>query len=332
MMNSHVILAFLLFLLCTVSVLCLLLAILYPRIEASNPFNRRLELISAPGSAEKLQGNGETARKRSVEETLHEVEERAAAKAKHTKVSLAASLRQAQLNWSKSTYYLVCVISGLAAFLLVLGTTGLGKLPALGFGISGGLLLPRLYVNFRRRRRFKRFTAELADAVDIIVRGVKVGLPLVECFKIVAREAHSPVKEEFKLIVDDQTMGMPLGNATERLLNRVPIPETHFFSIVITTQTRTGGSLSEALGNLSKVLRDRKKMRAKIQALSAESKASALIIGLIPVFVAAALFVTTPAYIALLFTTQTGNIVLAVCAIWMLIGTVVMRQMINFDI
>src|SRR5450759_119466 len=226
------ILAILLFVLCTVSVLCLLLTVLYPQIVASNPFNRRLEFISAPGSAEKLQGNGKTARRHSVEETLHEVEERAAAKAKD-KVSLVASLRQAQLNWSKTTYYLVCVISGLAAFLLVLGTTGLGKLPAVSYGISGGLLLPRLYVNFRRRRRFKRFTAELADAVDIIVRGVKVGLPLVECFKIVAREAHSPVKEEFKLIVEDQTLGMPLGDATDRLPDRVPIPEARFFALVI---------------------------------------------------------------------------------------------------
>ena len=330
-MNSYAILAFF-FLLCTSSVLCLLLAILYPRIAAGYPLNRRLELISTAGGAAKLRGNGETSRKRSVEETLREAEERAAASAKKAKPSLAARLRQAQLNWSKSTYYLVCVISGLATFLVILGTTGVGMLPALAFSISAGLLLPHLYVNFRLRRRFKRFTAELPDAVDIVVRGVKVGLPLVACFKIVATEAHSPVKEEFKLIVEDQTLGMPLGDATDRLPDRVPIAEARFFAIVIAMQSRTGGSLSEALANLSKVLRDRQKMQQKVKALSAESKASAAIIGAIPVFVAAALFVTTPAYIALLFTTHTGNIVLAVCAVWMLIGTMVMRRMINFDI
>lgn len=329
-MNSYA--PFLVFLLCTSSVLCLLLTIFYPRIAGGYPFNRRLELISAAGSAAKLRGDGETTRKRSVEETLREAEERAAASAKKAKPSLAARLRQAQLNWSKSTYYLVCVISGLATFLVILGTTGLGSLPALAFSISAGLLLPHLYVNFRRRRRFKRFTAELPDAVDIVVRGVKVGLPLVACFKIVATEAHSPVKEEFKLIVEDQTLGMPLGDATDRLPDRVPIAEARFFAIVIAMQSRTGGSLSEALANLSKVLRDRQKMRQKVKALSAESKASAAIIGAIPVFVAAALFVTTPAYIALLFTTHTGNIVLAGCAVWMLMGTMVMRRMINFDI
>jgi tight adherence protein B len=331
-MSSHAIISVLFFLLCTGSVLCLLLAILYPRIAAGYPFNRRLELISVAGSAAKLKGNGETSRKRSVEETLREAEERAAASAKKTKPSLAARLRQAQLNWSKGTYYLVCLIGGLAAFLLILGSSGLGRLPALGFSISSGLLLPHLYVNFRRRRRFKRFTAELADAVDIVVRGVKVGLPLVECFKIVATEAHSPVKEEFKLIVEDQTLGLPLGDATDRLPDRVPIAEARFFAIVISMQSRTGGSLSEALGNLSKVLRDRRKMQEKVKALSGESKASAGIIGAIPVFVAAALFVTAPDYVGLLVTTHAGNIVLAVCAVWMLIGTMVMRKMINFDI
>src|SRR5450830_870734 len=141
-MNSHVILAFLLFLLCTSSVLCLLLGILYPRISVSYPFNHRLELISLTGSAAKLKGNGETSRKRTVEETLREAKEHAAASAKKATPSLAARLRQAQLNWGKSTYYLVCVISGLATFLLLLSTTGLGRLPALAFSVSGGLLLP----------------------------------------------------------------------------------------------------------------------------------------------------------------------------------------------
>src|SRR5450830_1213917 len=138
-MNSYAIISVLFFLLCTGSVLCLLLAILYPRIAAGYPFNRRLELISVAGSAAKLKGNGETRRKRSVEETLREAEERAAASAKKTKPSLAARLRQAQLNWSKGTYYLVCLIGGLAAFLLILGSSGLGRLPALGFSISSGL-------------------------------------------------------------------------------------------------------------------------------------------------------------------------------------------------
>ncbi len=313
--------------------LCSLVAIFYPRIERGYPLNRRVELVAATGNAAKVstqRGNGDSIRKRSVEETLQEAEQ-ASAKAKKTKLSLAVRLRQAQLDWSKRKYYVICLVSSAVVFLLVLGI-GLGKLPALGFGISGGLMLPHFYVNFKRRRRFKQFTAKLADAVDIVVRGVKVGLPLVECFKIVANEAQNPVKEEFQQIVEDQQMGMPLTDATEKMPDRVPIPEARFFSIVIAIQSRSGGSLSEALGNLSKVLRERQRMRDKIKALSSESKASAGIIGSLPVGVIAVLSVTSPDYMSLLFTNQTGNIVLAVCAMLMMAGTLVMRRMINFDI
>jgi len=324
--------AFLIFLLTACSAQCLLLAFLYPRLAAGSPLNRRLRLISAAGAAAKLQGIDESSRKRSVEETLREAEEKLRASARSAKPSLSARLRQAKLNWSKSTYYLICVITGLAVFLLTLSATELGTLAALGFGISGGLLLPHWYVSFRRSRRFKRFTAEFANAVDIIVRGVKVGLPLVDCFKIVATEAQNPVKDEFKLMVEDQTLGMPLAEAVERLPDRVPIPEARFFTIVVAIQSRTGGSLAEALANLSKVLRDRQKMQGKIKAFSSESKASASIIGSLPVFVAGALYLTSPQYISLLFTTHTGKLVLVTCAIWMFIGTLVMRKMIRFEV
>jgi tight adherence protein B len=163
------------------------------------------------------------------------------------------------------------------------------------------------------------------------VRGVKVGLPLNECFKIVAREARSPVKEQFQLIVEDQLVGMPLADATERLSERVPISEARFLSIVIAIQSRSGGSLAETLGNLSNVLRDRQKMFDKIKALSSESKASAYIIASLPLFVIGALSVISPSYIALLFTERTGHIVLIACVLTMIAGTLVMRKMINFD-
>jgi tight adherence protein B len=328
---SHTVVAFLVFLLCTAAMLCVLLAIVYPRVQKNYPLNKRVDLMAGTGAAGAAQrGNSDTARKRSVEETLRESAELAAARAKKAKPSLTIRLRQAQLNWSKKTYYAVCFIVAVVASLLVL-FTGLGNLPALGFGVSAGLLLPHFYVNFRRRRHLKRFTANLADAVDIVARGVKVGLPLVECFKIVAREARSPVKEEFQLIIEDQLVGMPLADATERLPDRVPIAEARFFSIVIAIQSRSGGSLAETLGNLSKVLRDRQKMHDRIKALSSESKASAYIIAALPVFVVLALAVVSPDYIALLFTEHTGNIVLGACAALMTTGCLVMRRMINFE-
>ena len=326
---AHAILIFLIFLLCAGAVLCALVAIFYPRVSTNYPLNQRLELI-APTRKDTRNENSDAARKRSIEDTLRQNADLAATKAKQAKLSLSARLRQAQLKWSKKTYYAVCFVVAVVVFVLIL-LTGLGPLPAAGFGIAVGLFLPHWYVNFRRRRYFKRFTANLADAVDIVVRGVKVGLPLAECFKIVAREARSPIKEQFQVIVEDQVVGVPLADATERLTERVPVAEARFFSIVIAIQSRSGGSLAETLGNLSKVLRDRQKMFDKIKALSSESKASAYIIASLPLFVVGALAVVSPSYMVPLFTERTGHIVLAVCALLMIAGTLVMRKMINFD-
>jgi tight adherence protein B len=329
----HAILALPIFILCAAAMLCVLLALWYPRVRKDFPLSQRLELIAETGAAGVTQrANSDKIRKRSVEATVRDATELAAAKAKKkASPSLTVRLRQAQLDWSKTKYYIVCFVIAAFAFLGV-ALTGLGTLPAIGFAVSVGLLLPHFYVNLKRRRRFKKFTANLADAVDVIVRGVKVGLPLAECFKIVAREAHSPVKEEFQVIVEDQLVGMPLADATERLPERVPIPEARFFSIVIAIQSRSGGSLAEALGNLSKVLRDRQQMYGKIKALSSEAKASAGIISALPLVVIAILSVTSPAYIALLFNNHTGHLVLAVSAFLMTMGTLVMRKMINFQI
>ena len=206
-----------------------------------------------------------------------------------------------------------------------------GMLPSAGFGISGGVLLPHFFVNWKRKRRLRQFTNEFANAVDVIVRGVKAGLPLVDCLKVIANEAQEPVAGEFREIVEDQTLGMPLADAVARLPERIPLPEANFFAIVVAIQARSGGSLSEALSNLSKVLRDRKKMAGKIRAMSAEAKSSAGIIGSLPIIVAILVYFTSPDYIALLFTTTSGNIVLAIAGLWMFIGIMVMRKMINFD-
>src|SRR5438046_2530229 len=177
---SHAILVVLIFVLCAAGMLCALLALCYPRVRKDYPLNQRLELIAATGAASAIQrANSDTARKRTVDETMREAAELVAAKAKKkTKPSLTVRLRQAQLDWSKTKYYVVCFVVAAVVCLPVL-LTGLGKLPALGFGITAGLLLPHFYVSLKRRRHFKRFTANLADAVDVIVRGVKVGLPLI---------------------------------------------------------------------------------------------------------------------------------------------------------
>jgi tight adherence protein B len=171
----------------------------------------------------------------------------------------------------------------------------------------------------------------LPDAVDVIIRGVKAGLPLLDSLKLIAAESREPIRSEFRAIIDTQTIGIPLGEACIKLYERIPVAEANFFGIVVYIQQRAGGNLSEALGNLSRVLRDRKKMKAKIKAMSQEAKASAAIIGSLPLVVMSLVYFTSPTYIELLWTAQLGRIMLACSAIWMFIGIMVMRKMINFD-
>jgi tight adherence protein B len=321
----------LIFLLGACSVGMLLLVALHPWLAARSAFHRRIERVAAAGPGLTPQADDGRLRKRSVEQTLREADANFKIKGKkRAKPPLPARLRQAGLGWSPRTYYLVSVAAGIVVFLLA--GIALGELAAAGLGISAGLLLPHWFLGFMRKRRFKRFADEFPNALDVIVRGVKAGLPLVDCLKIVAAEMQEPLKSEFKIVVDDQRLGVPLDEAMQRLPERVPLAEANFFAIVIAIQSRTGGSLSGALGNLSTMLRDRQKMRAKVMALSGEAKASAAIIASMPVAVAAILSVTSPKYIALLFTTHTGKLVLTGCALMMMIGVMIMRKMINFEI
>jgi tight adherence protein B len=180
------------------------------------------------------------------------------------------------------------------------------------------------------KRRQSKFLDEFANAIDVIVRGVKSGLPLNECLAIISRESPSPVKEEFVDIVEQQRVGIPLNECFERMMTRMPLPEVKFFGIVIGIQQQAGGNLSEALSNLSGVLRDRKRLQARVAALSAEAKTSAVVLGSLPPLVATMVYITTPKYIGLLGTTKVGLFLLGCAATWMTFGILVMRKMINF--
>jgi Flp pilus assembly protein TadB len=204
-------------------------------------------------------------------------------------------------------------------------------LGALGLAFAAGLGLPRWTLGYLKTRREKAFLKALPDAVDVIVRGIKAGLPLFESIKVVAADAPEPLRGEFLAIIETQAIGMPLGEACARLYERMPVPEANFFGIVIAIQQKSGGNLSEALGNLSKVLRDRKRMAEKIQAMSMEAKASAGIIGSLPPIVMLLVYLSTPEYISLLWTHPTGQLMLVGCVLWMSLGIFVMKRMINFD-
>lgn len=262
-----------------------------------------------------------------VEDSMKELERRLVEK---QKVSLDGRIAQAGLSWTKQQFLIGSAIVGAVAFIVAF-FGGAALLPAIGFAAAAGLGLPRWVLSFLKKRREAKFINALPDAVDVIVRGIKAGLPLFDSIKVVVADAPEPLRSEFSAIIETQTIGMPLGEACQRLYDRMPLPEANFFGIVIAIQTKSGGNLSEALGNLSKVLRDRRKMAAKIQAMSMEAKASAGIIGSLPPLVMLMVYIMTPDYISLLWTHPTGRLMLAGCVVWMFSGIMVMKKMINFD-
>jgi tight adherence protein B len=300
---------------------------LYPLLSGEKKAEGRRASIakSEPVAARQAQKE-QRSRREQVEGTLKEAEAR---RAKDSKVSLATRLTQAGLNWEPRKFYIFSGILAAVVFGIAMMVGGL--FGALGLAFAAGFGLPRWLLGFLKKRREKAFLRALPDAVDVIVRGIKAGLPLFESLKVVAADSPEPLRSEFASIIETQAIGMPLGEACSRLFDRMPVPEANFFGIVIAIQQKSGGNLSEALGNLSKVLRDRKKMAEKIQAMSMEAKASAGIIGSLPPIVMLLVYFTTPEYIALLWTHPTGQLMLVGCVIWMSMGIMVMKKMINFD-
>jgi len=301
---------------------------IYPMLSGETQAENRRAAVAKPEPTAKRQNDKtQRSRREQVEGSLKELEAR---REKQSKVPLSVRLSQAGLDWSTRKFMVVSAILG-AIFFAGAMFVGGGILGAVGLAFGGGFGLPRWGLSFLKKRREKKFLAALPDAVDVIVRGIKAGLPLFESIKVVAADAPEPLRSEFNAIIETQAIGIPLGEACTRLYDRMPLPEANFFGIVISIQQKSGGNLSEALGNLSKVLRDRKKMAEKIQAMSMEAKASAGIIGSLPPIVMLLVYMSTPGYISLLWTHPTGQLMLVGCVIWMSIGIMVMKKMINFD-
>jgi tight adherence protein B len=291
---------------------------------------KRLAGIAKPqasGRGLKGQGVDAGARRKNVQALIKDIEKKK--EEKKEKITLRRRLEMAGLKMKPRTYWIVCGCIALATIVFAL-IGGQSPLVMLLAGIGAGFGLPRWTLGFLKNRREKAFTKEFANAIDVIVRSVKSGLPTNEALKIVAREVPNPVGNEFNLLVESMKVGVTLEQALKKMTENMPTPEVNFFAIVMTIQQKSGGNLSEALSNLSGVLRDRKRLRDKIKAMSSEAKASAMIIGSLPPGVMMMVYLTTPAYMAKLFTTQIGNLMLAGGAMWMGLGILVMRGMINF--
>jgi len=307
----------------------LLWVFVYPFLSGEHQAEKRKASVARPERATRAAAGRGVAKSRreQVEESIKELELR---KKRSRNPALPLRIAQAGLTWSTRQFYLLSAALALAAMGGVYAIGG-GVLPAVVLGLVASLGLPRWVLGFLKRRREKLFLNIFPDAVDVIVRGVKAGLPLGDCLKIIANEAQEPVRGEFRAIVETQTIGMPVGEACLKLYESVPLPEANFFGIVVSIQQKSGGNLSEALGNLSRVLRDRKRMQAKIRAMSMEAKASAAIIGALPPVVMVLVYITSPNYIELLWITPVGRVMLVACALWMTTGVFVMKKMINFD-
>lgn len=300
----------------------------YPIISGQRKTEQRMASVakSEPVAARASRGT-QRSRRDSVESTLKEIEER---HKKQKNAPLSVRLSQAGLSWSKQKFIVISVVLGVTMFVMVF-ISGLGLLAAAALGFAGAFGLPRWLLSFLKKRRESKFLNGFPDAVDIIVRGIKAGLPLLDCLKMIAVETPEPMKSEFRAIVETQAIGMPLGDACAKLYESMPVPEANFFGIVISIQQKAGGNLSETLSNLSRVLRDRKKMKAKVQAMSMEAKASASIIGALPIIVMVLVWITSPNYISTLWTEPLGRLMLAASLFWMSCGIFVMKKMINFD-
>lgn len=305
-------------------------ALFYPRLSGQARAEQRRREFAAP-AAIRAAADREAqsqARRGQVAQSLKDIENRE--KARH-KITIESRIEQAGLSWSRKQYWLLGVALGIALAAALLIASGNWVVVLAGF-LVGLFGLPRFYLSYLGKRRMLRFTNEFPNALDVIVRGIKSGLPLNDCVRIIASEAQEPVKTEFRLIVEAQTLGMSLTDAASKLFERMPCAEANFFGIVLAVQQKTGGNLAETLANLSRVIRERRKMRDKIKAVSMEAKASAAIIGSLPPAVAGLVYLTSPGYMNALWTTDAGRMALVGCAVWMGIGILVMRKMINFEI
>lgn len=311
---------------------------LFGKIEDEKSAGRRLESVKnaetdrAVKKAKRDKVADAAKRRKSVQDSLKDLEERQR-KAGHIgkKPPLKVQLKQAGMSVTVKQFYIFSAICGVlitvAAFF---AGAPLFTLP--GALLAGAIGVPRWFVGFRRARRVKAFLDEFPNSLDVIVRAVKSGLPLNDGVRLIASEAREPVKSEFRRIVESQQVGMSIPEAAMRMQETMPCSEASFFGIVIQIQQQAGGNLSEALGNLSRVLRDRKKMKAKVQALSMEAKASAVIIGILPFMVAFLVYLSSPNYIMPLFTTSTGHMLLGIAGVWMSMGIFVMKKMMNFEV
>lgn len=313
------------------------IALLFP-FFSSNLGGNRVKAISTGKKTEsfgsslrsRFTEDSKDLRRRQIQDSLKQVGKQEK-EVKKKRASLRVNLEQAGLDISVRAYWTSSMILGLVmgvvtfiVFPNILVVSAVMFVAILGF--------PRWVLKTLRKRRQNVFLIDFADALDVMVRGLKSGLPVSEAMKIIASESGPPVGPEFAEVVEGQRLGISIEQGLERMVDRIPLAEVNFLAIVMAIQSKTGGNLSEALGNLSRVLRDRKRMKQKVASVSQEAKSSAAIIGSLPFILIVVLTFLNPDYMNPIFSTEMGHMLLIGSGLWMSCGVLVMRKMINFQI
>ena len=309
----------------------LAIGLLFPYFSGQADVNRRARRVTSGQAGAKARTGGKdksAARRRHIQDTLKQFEE--AQKKRRKKLTVRQMIGQAGLDISMKAFRMASVLVGAIFFIGAL-IVGVPIYVAAVAAVVGAFGLPRWFLNYLTKCRREKFLHDFADAIDVMVRGIKAGLPVSDALKVIANETPAPVGPEFSKVVEGQRMGITIDQGLERMYERMPLAEVSFLAIVMAIQAKTGGNLGEALTNLSRVLRDRKKMKQKITSVSQEAKASAAIIGALPFCIAGAMMVLNPTYLDPLFETKIGNVMLVGSGLWMSCGVLVMRKMIDFD-
>ncbi|MCB1735013.1 MAG: type II secretion system F family protein [Gammaproteobacteria bacterium] len=245
---------------------------------------------------------------------------------------LKQRLVQAGLKTTPGAYAVYALLAACGGFVIGLTAMKLGLGLAMLFGLGSGLVIPHLILNRKIATRRAELLDKVPDALDLIVRSLKAGLPISQSMQAVAQELKGPLAEEFQAIVDTTRLGTDMEDALWEAARRIGLPDFRFFAISIAVQRQTGGNLAETLENLAEIVRKRRGLHLKIRALSSEARASAYIIGSLPFIMVALLYVLNRDYIMTLFTDPRGHTLLWVAAGMLTIGALVMRKMVRFDI
>jgi len=297
--------------------------------SASKAVKRRMELVKER-HGDIIAGNAQAQIRRLMAQRTSRIEGYASSLIPKPAL-LRKRLEQTGKNIALGRYAMIC-IGVIVVVALLLMMRGAPFLLSLFIGMFVGIGIPHFVIGKMIKRRINKFTVNFPDAIELMVRGLRSGLPITETLGIVASEIPGPVGLEFRLVADKMKIGRTMEAALQDTADRLGTPEFQFFVITLAIQRETGGNLAETLSNLADVLRKRAQMKLKIKAMSSESKASAYIVGSLPFVVFTLVYLVNPGYMTGFFTDQRLMVAGLGGLMWMSIGVFIMAKMVSFEI